>query len=129
MPDNDPLTLVPAMIAAIDPGPRLIDGLLLRDLYLLAGDPATAASIEAGYRMVDIQLLTNLATLIGAVETAEFFRITQDVGPRLIDGTPWKDLAEMASGEEPPDENPPEPDPEPDPEPEPEPEPEPDPEA
>lgn len=123
MAGTDPLTLVPAMIAAIDPGPRLIDGLLLKDLYLQAGDPATAASIEAGYRMVDIQLLTNLATLIGAVETAEFFRITQDVGPRLIDGTPWKDLAEMASGEEPPDKTPPEPDPDPDPDPEPEPDP------
>lgn len=95
----DPLTAIPAMISAIEPGPRLIDGLLLRDLYILAGDPATAATIEPGYRMIDAELLRRLALRITALQTAQRF---DTVGPRLIDGTPWKQLSLMANGDIPP---------------------------
>lgn len=93
---NDPLTSIPEMIAFIEPGPRLIDGLLLQKLYILVGDAATAASIEPGWRMIDEALLRKLADAIGAINTAQRF---QEVGPRLLDGSWWKPLSQMAAGQ------------------------------
>jgi len=91
---SDPLTFVPALIAQIEPGFRLVDGTLLRQLLLIAGQPAEAAAIECGPRLVDATLLRNLAILVGATLARPVFgEPFQDPGKRLIDGTPWKALA------------------------------------
>lgn len=130
MAGTDPLTTLPAMIAAIEPGFRLIDGLLLKDLLIMAGQAAApgpvqnrlfadAAGIEAGMRMVDTELLRFLAVQINAPDLAQDFANAMP-GPRLIDGIPWRELAAMTTEEDEP-EPPPEPPPETPPEPEPEP--------
>lgn len=121
MPDNDPLTSVAAMIAAIEPGFRMIDGSLVRELLILAGEPEAAAAIEPGPRLIDTTILKRLAETIPNPVLAQDF-VNQMPGKRLIDGIPFKELAIEASVEE--EELPPPP-PEPDPEPEPEPEPDP----
>lgn len=92
---NDPLTTLDSMISSIEPGPRLIDGLLLKDLFLLAGDARSAAAIEPGFRMVDQQYLKDLSIEINQVQMEIKFATT---GPRLIEGLDWSTLAIAAAG-------------------------------
>ena len=96
---NDPLTSIRAMIAMIEPGVRMIDCTILKDLLVQAGEPAAAASIDPAPRLVDTQFLWKIAADIGAVRTENYMRSTQEVKQRLIDGTVWKNLSMMASGE------------------------------
>lgn len=98
---NDPLTSLSAMIAAIEPGFRTIDGSLVRQLLLEAGFPETAAVIEPGPRLIDTTILKNLAQSIPDQPMAQNFA-NQMPGKRLIDGIPFKGLAiEVSLVEEP----------------------------
>lgn len=92
MPSNDPLTSLDAMISMIEPGFRMIDGSLLKELYSLAGLDAQAALIEPGFRLIDATLLVELASTIPDPVLEQDF-VNAMVGPRLIDGEPWKELA------------------------------------
>lgn len=118
MAGNDPLTSLAAMIAAIEPGFRMIDGSLVRELLILAGEPEAAAAIEPGPRLIDTTILKRLAETIPNPVLAQDF-VNQMPGKRLIDGIPFKELAIEASEEEEDLPPPPPPDPEPDPEPDP----------
>jgi hypothetical protein len=90
----DPLTGFDAMVSAIEPGPRLIDALLLKELLNAAGMFTEAAGLDPGWRMVDGQLLRDLARQAGMQPRPIFGEPFQEIGPRLIDGAPWKELAE-----------------------------------
>jgi len=94
---NDPLTSMMAMIAMIEPGYRMIDGSLLKQLYLAAGQPALAATVDPGFRLIDATLLHDLAAQVGAhIVRPIFGEAFQERGPRLIDGWEWKELAQRA---------------------------------
>jgi len=86
----DPLTKYPALVAAIEPGYRMIDGTLLRMIYEHLDEPALAAATSPGPQLVDGTALRFMAGKIGVTSLFDAF---QDDGQRLIDGTAFKTLA------------------------------------
>jgi len=87
---SDPLTKYAALVAAIEPGYRMIDGTLLRMIYQHLDEPALAAATTPGPQLVDGTALRFMADKIGVTSLLDSF---QDDGQRLIDGTAFKTLA------------------------------------
>jgi hypothetical protein len=87
---DDPLTRYDALVAAIDPGYRMIDGTLLRQIFERLDKPELAAATEAGPRLVDATALRNMAQKL---HSDRLINALQDNGERLIDGTVMKALA------------------------------------
>lgn len=90
---DDPLTKLSSMVARIDPGYRMMDGTLVRQIYEMLNEPELAAAMEDGPRLVDATALRNMAQKLGS---AILVNALQDDGERLIDGTVMKALATEA---------------------------------
>lgn len=90
---SDSAREIEAMFTRIEPGPRMIEGELIRNVYRMLGLPGKAATIEVGIRMVDESTLREIAQLIrnqGLLERLE------EPGHRLIDGSLWKSVVLQA---------------------------------
>jgi hypothetical protein len=90
---DDPLTKLSSMVARIDPGYRMMDGTLVRQIYQMLNEPELAAAMEDGPRLVDATALRNMAQKL---HNNLLINALQDDGERLIDGTVMKSLAEHA---------------------------------
>lgn len=82
---------IAGMLAGIEPGPRMIEGALLKNVYAMLGLHGRAATVEVGIRMVDEGTLREIAKLVADAQLAEAF---EETGPRLVDGRLWKFLTD-----------------------------------
>lgn len=89
----DPAREIAGLVAGIEPGPRMIEGALLKNIYVMLGLPGRAATVEVGIRMVDEGTLRELAQLMGQAGVVEAL---EETGPRLVSGTLWKAIADEA---------------------------------
>ena len=87
---GDPLTSFLSRVWRIDPGQRMVDGSLLKEMYRMQGKAAEAARIEHGPRLLDEGQLRELATFINQMSLVDSF---QETGERLTDGEAFKELA------------------------------------
>lgn len=92
---SDPLTSLDSMIKRLDPGPRMVDGSILKAVFERAGMAKEAAMIEHGPRLVDEALLREVAVILANVVLEDTF---QERGERLVEGSALKALAEIEPG-------------------------------
>jgi hypothetical protein len=90
---SDPVREIAGMVTNIDPGPRMIEGALLKNVYAMLGLHGRAATVEVGIRMVDEGTLRELAKLMAQAGLVEAF---EETGDRLVNGTLWRALADQA---------------------------------
>lgn len=87
---GDPLTSFASLVAAIEPGPRMVDASLLKQMYEIQGMPEKAAALDQGPRLVNEGDLRALATFMSEMLLVDTF---QEDGERLIEGAAFKALA------------------------------------
>lgn len=87
---SDPLTSFTSRVWRIDPGQRMVDGSILKEMYRMQGNAAAAAMVEHGPRLLDEGQLRELATFLNQMLLADRL---QETGERLTDGEAFKELA------------------------------------
>lgn len=86
---SDPMTSYAAMISRLEPGPRMIDGSLLKAVYQHMGLVRLAALTEPGPRLLDESGMRAIAAFLSEQAIVNEF---PETGPRLIDGADVRDL-------------------------------------
>src|SRR5215471_17575754 len=80
---RDPLTTYQALLGAVEPGFRLVDGSLLQQIYINLGDTKTARSITPGWQLGDPAMLADIARRLNQ---PDMLKEVQQPGKRLVPG-------------------------------------------